>query len=1165
MDKDFLNYILNFVPSYPINEKNNKFVVDGLIGSTLIAYKNYITSDINTFIYTANNFDVNNIYNFLSNLVDQKDIILIPSEEMIRVEYISSSKEILAQQIDGLNRLIDCKHKIIILAPSTIYRFFPTKETFLQNTFKIKKGDEIDLIEFKKKLAEAGYIKVNKIDSSLQFASRGDIVDVFSLNYVNPIRIEFFGDEIDSIRLFDIATQTSYEEMDEVEILPASVYLFSKEEKSQIKEKILNQFELDKRNLSALQIEHLSATIEDDLEELLSNNISIKNYKYIGFLQGFYSKLTDFCSDFCIVNANEEEFLKSKEIIFNDARKFLLDLQEAGTSISHLAYFDERRAIYVGSKSTFILNNFYIHNDAVTIPIKRPALSLVNDKNMMLILKGYLSLNYKMILGYADKTQKESIEIALKQLDIDYDYSIPKDIKSLKQATIISNNSSNGLEISRENIVFLTPKELFGYKKKTFAYASKFKEGTILGSYLELEKGDFVVHEQYGIGKFLGVVTLEVNKNHEDFLQIEYNNGDKLYVPLYQFNMIRKYVGKDGVSPRLSTLGSSKWENTKKAIKEKINDLALRLLTLYQERQQDEGFAFEKDDEIQKSFEDEFEYKLTKDQETSLKEIKEDMESPHPMDRLLCGDVGFGKTEIAFRAAMKAILNGKQVCFLCPTTILAKQHYDLALERFKNYGVHICSLSRLNKDSINKQNIEAINNGKIDLAIGTHKLLSKKVNFKNLGLLIVDEEQRFGVVDKENIKEKARNVDCLSLSATPIPRTLQTTLIGLKSVSTIETSPEGRNPVQTYVIKYDDTIVRELIKRELSRNGQVYYVCNSIQNLYLQKNRLDILIPEIKSSVVHADLSKDEIEEEMSKFYSGETNVLFATTIIENGIDIKNANLIIIEDADILGLTQLYQLKGRVGRGDRIAFAYLMINTKRKITPVAKKRLKAIQDFTELGSGYKIAQRDLLIRGAGDILGSQQAGFVDEVGVDMYIKLLNEAIIEQKTGKKVEKTQENISNLKIDAYIPQEFANDEDKVLLYQKILECKDIKELNNFRYTIQDMYGKIPLSFETLMKKRKVDIYLNNKNCFVSCKDENEKVTLIMSNQFTLIDGVGNKLFQSLARYMNQMRVDYRNKVLSIILNKNDNWLNLLIKVMEIIIKLFNDNERAKLLEEA
>ncbi|MGM9873996.1 MAG: DEAD/DEAH box helicase, partial [Bacilli bacterium] len=549
-----------------------------------------------------------------------------------------------------------------------------------------------------------------------------------------------------------------------------------------------------------------------------------------------------------------------------------------------------------------------------------------------------------------------------------------------------------------------------------------------------------------------------------------------------------------------------------------------------------------------------------KDQKKSLQEIKNDMCKPFPMDRLLCGDVGFGKTEVAFRAAYKAILSNKQVAILCPTTLLARQHYVRALSRFEKYGVKVKMLSRLVKNKECEQIIEEVNNGNVDLLIGTHKILSKKIIYKDLGLLIIDEEQRFGVEQKERIKELKNNIDVLTLSATPIPRTLQISLLGVRSLSQINSAPNNRMPIQTYVLPYNSLVVKELIERELSRKGQVFYLHNDVDSLYKKANEIQKMIPFAHVAVGHGQMDKDDLEDVMDKFYQGDIDVLVCTTIVENGIDIPNANMIIVEAADRYGLSQLYQIKGRVGRSDRIAYAYLMYNEHKELNDKAKKRLKSLQEFTALGSGYKIAQRDLLIRGAGDILGSEQAGYIDSIGLDMYVKLLNEFVQEklhpEMKNENAELIKENTS-LSIDAYVPDEYASKEDKIELYQEIISKNSVDELLLYRKKIRDIYGKIPQNVEYLFKKRIIDIYVIN-SAISMIKENKNNVEIILSDDYLSIRAVGNLIFEALIPYLGFIKVNYLNKRFTIYVNKRDNWMDDLIEILKSLHNVYNMNRK-------
>ncbi len=673
----------------------------------------------------------------------------------------------------------------------------------------------------------------------------------------------------------------------------------------------------------------------------------------------------------------------------------------------------------------------------------------------------------------------------------------------------------------------------------------------VLKSYEDLKPGDYVVHEYNGIGQFVDIKTIEVEGIHRDFLHIAYAGNEFLYVPLEQFRLVRKYAGREGAVPKLSHLSSKDWEKRKSTIKNRVNELADRLLNLYRERASLQGFAFPEDDELQAQFENEFPFELTADQKAAVAEIKGDMEKPEIMDRLLCGDVGFGKTEVAFRAAFKAILAGKQVAILCPTTLLARQHFEVATQRFEQYGVRMALFSRLVPEKEQNINIGRISKGEIDLIIGTHRLLSKEIRFKDLGLLIVDEEQRFGVEQKERIKEVASSIDVLTLSATPIPRTLQMSLVGIRPISEINTAPTERMPIQTYVIPFNDEMVCELIQRELSRHGQVFYVHNKIDTIYHVASRLGNKIPAASVGVVHGQMDKDSVEDVMGKFYDGEVNVLVCTSIVENGIDIPNANMIIVENADHFGLSQLYQIKGRVGRGNRIAFAYLLYHPEKKMNKDAQKRLQAIQEFTELGSGYKIAQRDLMIRGAGDLLGPEQAGFIDSVGLDLYLKMLHEAIEEKTKGEAPEPPAPK-KLFSIDAYIPQEFTGKSDKIQLYQELEEARTLSEVEEFKRKVKDIYGRLPEEVERIIQKRRIDL-LGEGEEFSSIEEAENRIEITLSNAFASIDGIGNDLFNALVPYLGSLKVTYVNRRLRILYGKAGNWINNLEKIVLTIHKIY------------
>lgn len=1136
------------------NLKNFNFYGDEIINSFFLGLKLLQNNkDKNVLILTKNNYISNKLYNAFSLVLPKEKVILIPSDELIRVEYISQSKEMLAQQVSSLNEIIKSKNSIAIASIQSCFRFYPTKKVFLDSIIKLKVGEEIDLDFLKHKITEIGYYRVNKIDQSLQFASRGDILDIYSLNYDDPIRIEFFDNVIESIRFFHVNDQSSYTKTDSVEILPATLNLLSEDEIKNAKNTILQQSEKDlKHFLNQQDRDEFINNVNNEIENFEENRYSNQFYKYISFLQGFHCNLTDFFNEDYLIISNKIENEANLSRLISESDSFLNELFELRKCISNLHYFSLDNCNL--NKSLIIYENENLIKDErnITANITPPRYVFSKQSVGINIFDVYKKDGYKIICFIENLIfYKKTVELLN---SLNYAFSSEDNLDLNFNIQLVNKEFPLSFELLNEKIVVLTEKELYGIKRHKSTYKSIFKEGVIINSYEELTRGDFVVHENYGIGEYFGITTIELNNIHQDYMEVHYANNEKLFVPLYQFNLIRKYVGREGKKPTLSRLGTNQWEKTKKKIKERVNVLADRLLLLYQERSKIKGFSFKIEDELQKEFENEFDHELTIDQKKAIEDIKKDMEKDTPMDRLLSGDVGFGKTEVAFRAAFKALNNGKQVALMCPTTLLARQHYELALNRFKNFNFGIGLISRLQSETQNKKTLENLKTGKINFIIGTHKLLSKKVLFRDLGLLIIDEEQRFGVEQKEKIKERCNNIDVLTLSATPIPRTLQSTLIGIKTISSITTPPKERMPIQTYVIPYDNKVLKEIIQRELSRQGQIFFVHNEIATIYERADEIQSLLPSCKIGIIHAKMDKSDIEDVMVEFYNGEIDLLIATSIIENGIDVRNANLIIIDNADKFGLAQLYQIKGRVGRGDRMAFAYLLVDREKALNEGAQKRLKAITEFTELGSGIKISQRDLLIRGAGDILGPEQAGFIDTVGIDMYIKILNETIEEKSHLHKLSVKAKQF-NLNINGYIPSSFVNDENKLQIYQDLLKVNTLDELDEEKDNIRDVYGKIPEEVELLLIKRKVEIYLNY-DCFESLKEFETNIQLVLSEKFSMIEGIGSSLFTALISLLKYLKISYIDKKINISISKKSNYVFVLLNVFEIVYKLYNIN---------
>ncbi len=1120
------------------------------LGVGLVFAAIYKQKPANYALIASNQYSAQRLYEFLLNFLNEDQVVFFPSDELLRAEQLTSSRELLSQRLYAMGQLTRKGKRILVTHPSALLRFLPSKERFEESTIHIKVGDRVDLRDLKSKLVDLGYAGQNKIEHSLQFASRGDILDVYSVSYLNPVRIEFFDDEVESIRLFDISKQTSIESLNECVILPATDIFLSDDELNDFLARAKNQLLEDQKELTPVLFDALSDNVERDLEYFVSRNYKQSLYKYFGFAVNQANSILSYFDPEIVFVTNRPQFEQASQMLLDEASSYLNDLFYSGHVMSHLHNYMSVPMAFGGKKNVLYSAPFatlatdYVFQAHKITPTGRNIASIIPT------IESYCAIDDKVVLCLSEPHQKSTVIGFLNDAHIEYEDVEGFDLPSGKLG-ISSTPLNEGFEIPSLKVAYIASSELFGQRISNSRFTSRFKNSTILKSYEDLKPGDYVVHEYNGIGQFIDVQTIEVEGKHRDFLHIAYANNEYLYVPLEQFRLVRKYAGREGASPKLSHLSSGEWEKRKSKIKARVNDLADKLIALYGERAKTGGFAFPADDELQTQFESEFPYALTEDQQRAVDDIKADMEKPLPMDRLVCGDVGFGKTEVAFRAAFKAICAGKQVALLCPTTLLARQHYEVAQQRFASFGIKIALFSRLVPESIQRTNIKAIQEGTIEFAIGTHRLLSKEITFKDLGLLIVDEEQRFGVEQKERIKDLKRNVDVLTLSATPIPRTLQMSLVGIRPLSEINTAPASRMPIQTYVVPFDQKAVDELVQRELARKGQVFYVHNKVETIYAVASKLASRIPTAEVGVVHGQMDKEAVEEVMEKFYDGEINVLVCTSIVENGIDIPNANMIIVENADTFGLSQLYQIKGRVGRGNRIAYAYLMYNARKDMREDGRKRLQAIQEFTELGSGYKIAQRDLMIRGAGDILGPEQAGFIDSVGLDLYLKLLNEAVTEKTTGEE-QKPPVARKLFDIDAYIPKNYAIESDKIQLYQQLDDVRDASSLASFTKNMRDVYGKLPEEVSLLIQKKRIDL-LSDEEEFSAIEEGQGYVDICLSDAFSRINGIGSDLFDVLVPFMKLLRVTFVNKQLRIRMRKEGSWLTDLEKVMKIIHKVY------------
>lgn len=1099
-------------------------------------------------VVAPNLYSAQQIYEQLINLIGEENTLFYPQDEVIRFDAEAYSKEMLSQRLYVMEKALEDKPRILIAHAASITRYLPDVKMFKENVINLKIGQRLDVKSLMVKLSNQSFTRVNKIDGSLQYALRGDILDIYPVNMDNPVRIDLFDDEIESIRLFDINDQLSKEEIKEVNIFPASDLLKEEGFSDKISVILQNELKKNKEFLSFDLYKELEKVIYKDIESINTSGLNENHYKYYSLFVNKKVNILDYFNPEITFTYDWNKTQDSYEFLITQTYAYYSELFKNGKALKKYDFFDDLVDAIHHSKC--VINSYSNNFDENDVEIKIRAIPEVASnaiKSIDNVLK-YIEDNKKVIICLLDN-QYETYKNYLDDFEVEYEQIEPNQIPK-SSLGITKFKLLEGFELIEENVIYLSAREIFGYKTHVSKFLTRYKSSKVLKSYEELEKGDYVVHEECGIGQFEEICTMLVQGVNKDFLKIKYANAGVLYVPLEQFRLVRKYVSKEGAVPKINKIGGTEWEKTKQRIKQRVNDLAERLIQLYAIRNSTPGFAFKEDDEFQNAFEKAFPYVLTSDQLKAVEEIKKDMEAPYPMDRLLCGDVGFGKTEVAFRAAFKAILSGTQVALLCPTTLLARQHYEKALERFSLFGVKIAMFSRFIPETVQKIQIEEIKKGNVHLIIGTHRLLSKDIVIPNLKLLIIDEEQRFGVEHKERIKELTKNIDCLTLTATPIPRTLQMSLLGMRSLSQLQSAPLNRMPIQTYVSPFDDVLVKEVIERELARNGQVFYLHNVTSTIVSKVKKLQALVKTARIDFVHGKMDKDAIEDVMSRFYNGEIDVLVCTSIIETGLDIANANSIIVENADKFGLSQLYQIKGRVGRSNRIAYAYLLYDDQKELSEVAKKRLKALKDFTELGSGFKIAQRDLSIRGAGDILGPEQAGFIDTVGIDMYIKLLNE-VIDEKKGIKKEEKEIKVSNVTVEGYLPNEYVNEGDKLEVYQEIQNITSLPQLELFSKKLKDIYGTLPSQVKMLIRKRKIDI-LGSHPFIDEMKEEMGAIVITLTKDASAINKIGIVLFEKLGKVANNVRPSFINRQIKLRLMKSHNFLEELEKVLSVISEL-------------
>lgn len=1059
----------------------------------------YETKDSNLLVVTSTLYEANKFYNSVSKYTD--NVYLFPMDEFITSESSISSPELEITRLETLNTIVNNKSKkIVITNLMGLLRYLPQKSKYEDNIIHITINSDVNKEELYRKLCNSGYKIETLVTKTGEISSRGYILDIFPVNEENAIRIEFWGDTIESIRYFDIDSQLSIKEVNEITINPFSEFLTDKElDEEEKKQKYLYKYEKISK-----------------LTDYLDYPILV--YKEYSQIYNSYLNL--------------QEEIHSYNVETNQNEKYMFLLEE----------FSQKCEIYISSVDSILPNikiDFTHEYDSHDAPNFDDNIKLLNEK-----IEDYINSNKTVIISLDNESQYNSIIRFISRK------FVKTDINNIIENTlnIIIHSITKGYIF--ENYVVLASANLFKNVSSKNLYKSKFKYGTKISSLNSLNIGDYVVHNMHGIGIYQGIVALKKGDIVKDYLQIRYKDDGKLYIPVEKIELISKYSSNDSIQPRLNKLGSTEWQKTKLRVQKKLKDIADEILRIAIIRKTTKGFAFKKDLPEQLVFENEFPYEETIDQLKAVQQIKFEMEKSSPMDMLLCGDVGYGKTEVAFRAMFKAICSNKQVAYLCPTTILSNQQYNSALVRFKNFPVNIALLNRFTTKKDAENIIKKLKEGKIDILFGTHRILSNDIEFKDIGLLVVDEEQRFGVTHKEKIKKYKANIDVLTLSATPIPRTLQMSMVGLRSLSLIETPPFNRYPVQTYVLEENDYIIKDAIYKELSRGGQVYILCNRIESFEKRINELLRLVPDIKIGYAHGRMNKNEIEDIMFKFVNKEFNVLLCTTIIETGIDIPNVNTLIILDADKFGLSQLYQIRGRVGRSNRVAYAYLMYEKKKILSEIATKRLSAIKEFAQLGSGFSIAMRDLSIRGAGSVLGSEQSGFIDTIGIELYLKMLNEEIdkISGKSNYDNTNDEEEQVSLNVETHIDDSYVNDDNlKIEIHKIINQIDSLESLKDARKKIEDRFGKISENLEIYMYEELFESMRKKKG--IEIVKQTDKYIELSFNKDYSSNVKADELFINAYRISRNFKLSYANGriILTLSITKLDkHWIYYIVDLL-------------------
>ncbi|MGE8024997.1 transcription-repair coupling factor [Staphylococcus pasteuri] len=1136
----------------------DNILVTGLSPSakaTLIAEK-YLSDHKQMLLVTNNLYQADKIEADILQYVSDEEIYKYPVQDIMTEEFSTQSPQLMSERVRTLTALAHGKKGLFIVPLNGLKKWLTPVEMWRNHQMTLNVGDDIEVDDFLNKLVNMGYRRESVVSHIGEFSLRGGIIDIYPLIGA-PVRIELFDTEIDSIRDFDVETQRSNDNLESIEITTASDYIITDEVINHLQTHLKEAYEETRPKIEKSVRNDLKETYESFklFESTFFDHQLLR--RLVAFMYEQPSTIIDYFSKDVVIAVDEYNRIKeTEETLTTEVDDFISNLIESGNGFigqSFMQYDGFENLLQDNPVAYFTLftSSMPVELEHIIKFSCKPVQQFYGQYDIMRSeFQRFIQNEYAVIVLVETETKVERIQSMLNEMHIPVVTNIDQASTS-GQAVVLEGSLSEGFELPYMQLVVITERELFKTKQKkqrkrtkTMSNAEKIK------SYQDLNVGDYVVHVHHGVGRYLGVETLEVGEQHRDYIKLQYKGTDQLFVPVDQMDQVQKYVASEDKSPRLNKLGGTEWKKTKAKVQQSVEDIADELIDLYKQREMSVGYQFGPDTAEQSTFELDFPYELTPDQSKSIEEIKGDMERERPMDRLLCGDVGYGKTEVAVRAAFKAVMEGKQVAFLVPTTILAQQHYETLIERMQDFPVEIQLISRFRSTKEVKETKEGLKSGYVDIVVGTHKLLGKDIHYKDLGLLIVDEEQRFGVRHKERIKTLKNNVDVLTLTATPIPRTLHMSMLGVRDLSVIETPPENRFPVQTYVLEQNTNFIKEALERELSRDGQVFYLYNKVQSIYEKREQLQMLMPDANIAVAHGQMTERDLEETMLSFINHEYDILVTTTIIETGVDVPNANTLIIEEADRFGLSQLYQLRGRVGRSSRIGYAYFLHPTNKVLTETAEERLQAIKEFTELGSGFKIAMRDLNIRGAGNLLGKQQHGFIDSVGFDLYSQMLEEAVNE-KRGIKEETpdTPEVEVELNLDAYLPAEYIqNEQAKIEIYKKLRKVESEEQLMDIKDELIDRFNEYPVEVERLLDILEIKTHALHAG-ITKIKDLGKQIQILLSEKSTT-DIDGEALFKNTQPLGRSMKVGVENGTMKVTLTKSKQWLDnlkFLVKCIE------------------